>query len=101
MFRGMIQTHLMNNLEGYVNVLGHDRQVGTVIGVIIWGGLHFINLLVIPWGPAISYVILTTVIGLAMGYAYQETRSLLTTMIVHNTIFGVPLTIGYLLHWLL
>ncbi|NOR84402.1 MAG: CPBP family intramembrane metalloprotease [Ardenticatenales bacterium] len=101
MFRGLIQTHLMNNLEGYVKVLGHDLHVGTVIGAIIWGAFHFVNLLVMPWGPAIFYVILTTVIGLAMGYAYQETRSLLTTMIVHNTIFGVPLTIGYLLHWLL
>lgn len=47
------------------------------------------------------FVVLTTVAGLLMGYAYQETGSLLTTIIVHNTIFGVPLTVGYILYWLL
>lgn len=51
-----------------------------------------------PGRPAISCVVRTPVIGLATAYGYQETRRLLTTMIVHNAIFGVPLTIGYLLH---
>ena len=101
LFRGLIQTYLMNNLEGYVKVLGHDLHLGTVIGAIIWGAFHFINILVMPWETVIFYVILTTVIGLPMGYAYQETGSLLTTVIVHNMIFGVPLTIGYILYWLL
>ena len=101
LFRGLIQTYLMDNLEGYVKVLGHDLHIGTVIGAIIWGAFHFINILVMPLEPVIFYVILTTVIGLPMGYAYQESGSLLTTVIVHNMIFGVPLTIGYLLYWLL
>lgn len=101
MFRGLIQTYLMKNLEGNVQMLGHDLHIGTVIGAIIWGAFHFINILIMPLGPVIFYVILTTAIGLAMGYAYQKTGSLLTTIIVHNTIFGVPLTIGYLLYWLL
>jgi len=38
--------------------------------------------------------------GLLMGYAYQRTGSLLTTILVHNTIFGVPLTIGYIFHFM-
>jgi len=100
LFRGFIQTYLMKNLEGYVKVLGHDLHIGTVIGAIIWGAFHFINILVMPWDTVIFYVMLTTAIGLPMGYAYQETGSLLTTMIVHNMIFGVPLTIGYILHWI-
>ena len=101
LFRGFIQTYLMKNLEGYVKVLGHDLHIGTVIGAIIWGAFHFINILVMPWETVMFFVLLTTAIGLPMGYAYQETGSLLTTMIVHNMIFGVPLTIGYILHWLL
>jgi membrane protease YdiL (CAAX protease family) len=101
MFRGLIQTYLMNNLEGNVRLLGHDLHVGTVIGAIVWGAFHFINALVMPMGSVVFYVVLTTFAGLLMGYAYQETGSLLTTIIVHNTMFGVPLTIGYLLHWLL
>jgi len=101
MFRGLIQTHLMKNLRGYIRILGHDLHVGTVIGAVLWGVFHFINILIMPFGPVVSTVALTTVAGLFMGYAYQETGSLLTTIIVHNTIFGVPLTIGYILYWLL
>jgi membrane protease YdiL (CAAX protease family) len=101
MFRGLIQTFLTKKLKGYIEILGHDLHVGAVIGAIIWGAFHFINILVMPIGPVIFFAIFTTIAGLAMGYAYQETGSLLTTIIVHNTIFGVPLTIGYLLYWLL
>jgi len=54
-----------------------------------------------PLGSVLFFVLLTTVIGLLVGYAYQETGSLLTTMIVHNTLFGVSLTIGYMLYWML
>jgi membrane protease YdiL (CAAX protease family) len=101
MFRGLIQTYLMNNLGGYVKVAGHDLHVGTVIGAVFWGGFHFIKILYMPLGSVLFFVLLTTVIGLLVGYAYQETGSLLTTMIVHNTLFGVSLTIGYMLYWML
>jgi len=100
MFRGLIQTYLTKKLRGYIEILGHDLHVGTVIGAIIWGAFHFINILIMPIGPVVFFVLLTTIAGLAMGYAYQETGSLLTTIIVHNTIFGVPLTIGYFLYFL-
>jgi membrane protease YdiL (CAAX protease family) len=101
MFRGLIQTYLMNNLKGYVRIFGHDLHIGTVFGAIFWGGFHFINIIILPLKTVIFIVILTTIIGLPMGYAYQKTGSLLTTIIVHNMIFGVPLTIGYILYWLL
>jgi membrane protease YdiL (CAAX protease family) len=101
MFRGLIQTYLTKTLEGHVKILGHDLHIGTVIGAVFWGVFHFINALIMPLGSVVFTVALTTLAGLAMGYAYQETGSLLTTIIVHNTIFGVPLTLGYLLHWLL
>jgi len=84
-----------------VKILGHDLHIGTVIGAVFWGAFHFINILVMPLGSVVFFVVLTTVAGLLMGYAYQETGSLLTTIIVHNTIFGVPLTVGYILYWLL
>jgi membrane protease YdiL (CAAX protease family) len=101
MFRGLIQTYLMKKLEGYVRIANHDFHIGTVLGACFWGGFHFINVLIMPLGTATFLVIVTTVIGLVMGYAYQRTGSLLTTIIMHNTIFGVPLTIGYLLNWML
>lgn len=100
MFRGLIQTYLMNNLKGYIRIFGHDLHVGTIIGAILWGVFHFINILVMPLESVVLVVALTTVAGLFMGYAYQETGSLLTTIIVHNTIFSVPLTLGYVLYWL-
>ena len=101
MFRGLIQTYLMDNLSGYVKLFRHDFHVGTVIAAAIWGLFHFINILTMPLGPVLFFVLLTTVAGLFMGYAYQETRSLTITIIVHNTLFGIPLSIGYILHWFL
>jgi membrane protease YdiL (CAAX protease family) len=101
LFRGLIQTYLMDNLKGYIKLFGHNLHIGTIVGAILWGLFHFINILVMPLGAVVSFVILTTIAGLGMGYAYQETRSIFTTIIVHNSLFGVPLTIGYILYWLL
>jgi membrane protease YdiL (CAAX protease family) len=101
MFRGLIQTYLMNNLEGYVRIVGHRLHIGTVLGAVFWGVFHFLNVLIMPLGPVVFLVFLTTAIGLIMGYAYQRTGSLLTTIIMHSTIFGVPLTLGYVLYWML
>ena len=101
MFRGLIQTYLMEHLRGSVAFIGHRLHIGAVVGAILWGLFHFVNILVMPLGPVISTVIFTTLAGLLMGYAYQETRSLLTTIIVHNTLFGFPLTVSYILYWLL
>jgi len=89
----------MKNLNGYIEIFGHDFHIGTVLGVIFWGGFHFLNILFMP--IVVFLVILTTGIGLLMGYAYQKTRSLLITIIIHNTIFGTQLTIGYILYLLL
>jgi membrane protease YdiL (CAAX protease family) len=101
MFRGLIQTYLMKNLEGHVKILGQYLHIGTVIAAIFWGGFHFIEILHMPLSNVVFLVLLTTAIGLAMGYAYQKTNSLLTTIIVHNTLFGVHLTVGYIIHSLL
>jgi membrane protease YdiL (CAAX protease family) len=101
MFRGLIQTYLMSNLRGSVRLVGHDLHIGTVLGAMLWGAFHLINILIMPLGPVLILVIVTTVAGLFMGYAYQETGSLLTTVIVHDALFGIPLSVGYLLYWLL
>jgi membrane protease YdiL (CAAX protease family) len=101
MFRGLIQTYLMKNLEGYVRLVGHDLHIGTVVAAILWGLFHLINVLVMTLEAAVFTAVVTTIAGLLMGYAYQRTRSLLTTIIVHNTMFGVPLAIGYILYGIL
>lgn len=100
MFRGLIQTYLMNQLSGYKKLFGHDFHVGTIVSAVIWGAFHFINILIMPFDAVVFYIALTTFAGLWMGYAYQQTKSLLTTIIVHNTLFGVPLVVGYFLYWL-
>jgi membrane protease YdiL (CAAX protease family) len=101
MFRGMIQTYLMKNLEGHVKILGQYLHIGTVLAAIFWGGFHFIEILNMPVSNTVFLVLLTTAIGLLMGYAYQKTGSLLTTIIVHNTLFGVHLIVGYIIYSLL
>jgi membrane protease YdiL (CAAX protease family) len=97
MFRGLIQTYLMENLEGYVNIASHELHIGTVITALFWGGFHIINVLTMSLNSALLTVLITTPIGLLLGYAYQRTGSIMTTILIHNTIFGVPLTIGYIL----
>lgn len=100
MFRGLIQTYLMKNLSGYKKLFGHSFHLGTIASALIWGIFHFINILIMPFDAVVFYVALTTFAGLWMGYAYQQTKSLLTTIIVHNMLFGVPLVLGYFLYWL-
>lgn len=100
MFRGLIQTYLMKNLEGYLEIHGSRLHVGTVIAAIFWGGFHIINYLNMPLGSAVLSVLVTIPIGLLMGYAYQRTGSLLTTILVHNCLFGVHLTVGYILFFM-
>lgn len=60
MFRGLIQTYLMINLTGYFKVMGHDLHIGTIIGAVIWGMFHFINILMMPLGSVVSTVVLTS-----------------------------------------
>jgi membrane protease YdiL (CAAX protease family) len=99
MFRGLIQTYLMKGIKGNVEIVGREFHIGTIIAAVFWGGFHFINMLVgMPLDTAFLLVLVTTAMGLLMGYAYQRTGSLLTTIIVHNTIFGVPTLIGYILY---
>jgi membrane protease YdiL (CAAX protease family) len=100
MFRGFIQTYLMETQEGRLRLIGHEVHVGALIAGVLWGLFHFINILVMPLRATVITVVVTIPIGIVMGYAYQQTRSLLTTIIVHNTIFGTAVTIGYLIYWL-
>ena len=81
-------------------IAGHELRVGTVIAAIFWGGFHIVNALNMPLGAAVLSVVITTPIGLLMGYAYQRTGSLLTTILVHNALFGVQLTVGYILYFI-
>ena len=98
LFRGLIQSYLMENIEGYVEIAGHGVHIGTVVAAFFWGGFHIINVLNMPLSSAVLTVLITTPIGLLLGYAYQRTGSLLSTILVHNTLFGVPVTIGYILY---
>ena len=100
MFRGLIQTYLMKNLCGEIVILGNTLHLGTLFSAFFWGGFHIINVINMPLGAALLTVAVTTPIGLIMGYVYQRTGSLLSTILVHNTIFGVPLTFEYLLYFL-
>ena len=72
-----------------------------MVGAVFWGGFHFINVLIMPFDTVVFIVVVTTVAGLPLGYAYQRTGNLLTTIILHNAIFGVPLAVGYFFSLLL
>jgi membrane protease YdiL (CAAX protease family) len=94
--RGLVQTYLMDNLRGNMTIFKWKFHIGTVISAIIFGLGHF--------GPHIffggSYItlvphlILAALCGLFIGYIYQETRSLLGPILIHNIYDGFVTTIG-------
>ncbi len=94
--RGLVQTHLMNELKGTLSLFKWDFHIGTVITAIIFGVGHF--------GPhmffgmsllsLIPHLIMATLYGLCSSYIYQETRSLAGPIFMHNLYDGLVTTIG-------
>jgi len=94
--RGLVQTYLMNKLKGNVRILKWDFHTGTVITAIIFGVGHFgphifFGSSLLSLAPHLAFA---TLCGFCLGYIYQETRSLLGPILMHNIIDGLLTTIG-------
>jgi membrane protease YdiL (CAAX protease family) len=99
LYRGLMQTYLMNELDGNVKVLRWNLHKGTIIAAIIFGLIHSFRVFSGETiGTAIITVIYAFMYGLIMGYVYQETRSLAGPIIMHNLADGGATTITYLLY---
>jgi membrane protease YdiL (CAAX protease family) len=96
LIRGLVQTHLMNKLKGAVTIFKWDFHSGTVITAIVFGVGHFGPHIFFgsSWLSLIPHLVIATLIGLCLGYIYQETGSLVGPILMHNVYDGLVTTIG-------
>jgi membrane protease YdiL (CAAX protease family) len=73
LFRGLIQTGLRESLGSW----------GIVIGAVLFGFFHLINLASQPLGSTALQVLTAIVIGLAFGALYDRTRNLVGASLAH------------------
>jgi len=98
LYRGMVQTYLMNHLNGQIRIIKWDFKTGTLIAAVLFGCTHLSNLAFLPYQMVVSNVILTTFTGLILGYLHQQTHSLAGPIMAHNLSNGLAnLLIGLLL----
>ena len=74
LFRGLVQTGLRRSLG----------QWGIVIGALLFGFFHLINLVSQPLGTTALQVLTVTVIGLVFGVLYDRTRNLVGASLAHS-----------------
>jgi membrane protease YdiL (CAAX protease family) len=74
LFRGLIQTGLRESMG----------QWGIVIGALLFGFFHLINLLSQPLGATVLQVLTAIVIGLVFGVLYDRTRNLVGASLAHS-----------------
>jgi membrane protease YdiL (CAAX protease family) len=96
--RGLIQTHLMNKTKGTVRILRWNFHIGTVVTAIIFGVGHFGPHIFFggSWFSMVPHLLIAVIVGLGIGYIYQETRSLVGPILMHNIYDGLVTTIGWL-----
>lgn len=74
LFRGLIQTGLRESLG----------RGGTVMGALLFGFFHLINLASQPLGATALQVLTAIVIGLVFGVLYDRTRNLVGASLAHS-----------------
>ena len=74
LFRGLIQTGLHQSMGPW----------GTVIGALLFGLFHLINLGYQPLGATLQQVFTAIVIGLVFGVLYNRTRNLVGASLAHS-----------------
>ena len=80
LFRGLIQTAL----NGPATHEGWRVQGGTVIGAMLFGLYHLLNLAYQSPGATLQQVLTAFVIGLVFGVLYDRTRNLVGASLAHS-----------------
>jgi membrane protease YdiL (CAAX protease family) len=84
LFRGLIQTALNGSIHARLSPRGWRLELGTVIGAIVFGLFHFINLGYQSLPATLQQVVTSIVIGLVFGVLYDRTRNLVGASLAHS-----------------
>ena len=95
--RGLVQTYLMNKLKGSIKIFKWDFHIGSVVTAIIFGLGHFGPHVFFggSWLSLAPHLIFATLYGLCSSYIYQETKSLVGPILMHNVTDGLLYSIDY------
>jgi len=92
-FRGFLQTHSMERLRGGKKILKFHLSYGLMLTASIFGAVHLLDIFLLEM-LVIDAIVNATVVmllGLLIGYVYQETRSILTPILMHSCLNGFSL----------
>jgi len=84
LFRGLIQTSLNGSIQARVWIRSWPIGLGTVIGAILFGLFHLVNVVYQPLGATLQQVVTAVVIGLVFGVLYDRTRNLVGASLAHS-----------------
>ena len=92
-FRGFLQTHLMSRMKGGKRFLSFYFSYGLILTALIFGAVHLLDLFLLDLSIASAAInaMFAMLFGLVIGYIYQETRSILTPILMHICLNGLSL----------
>jgi membrane protease YdiL (CAAX protease family) len=98
--RGLVQTHLLERMKGSVRIMGWDFHVGSVFTGLIFGLGHFGPHIFFggTWMSLVPHLFFATAYGFCSSYIYQQTRSLVGPIIMHNLTDGLIYSLDLLFY---
>lgn len=98
--RGVVQTYLMENSDGFVRVLGWDFHIGTILTVVLLGVTQLLLMIILGGKPrsVLLESLYIMIFAFFIGYIYQQTNSLIGPILAHNIVLGLGITLPYILH---
>ena len=98
--RGLVQTHLMDKMKGSITIFKWNFHIGSIFTAILFGVGHFGPHIFFggSWLTLFPHLLFATVYGLCSSYIYQETRSLIGPIIMHNITDGLLYSVDYLFY---
>jgi membrane protease YdiL (CAAX protease family) len=89
--RGLVQTYLLERLKGSVRIFRWNFHIGSVFTALIFGLGHMGPHLFFgrSWMSLVPHLFFATAYGLSSSYIYQQTRSLVGPIIMHNLTDGL------------
>jgi membrane protease YdiL (CAAX protease family) len=94
-FRGFLQTNLMEKVRGEKKLLKLSLSYGLILTALIFGSVHILDIFLFDLSltSGIINAAFATLLGLLLGYAYQETRSILGPVLMHCCLNVLPLVL--------